>query len=101
MRIKRVASRVSKPSRVLYTEKPTGGCIQPPVGFVKNDAVDLVSAQKIAAVALFHRFVGVHEILAVGGGVARVRDELHGLGVAFTNRSKVPRSTLTDAKDPI
>ena len=38
-----------------------------------------LSAQKIAAVVLFHRFVGVHEILAVGGGVARVRDELHGL----------------------
>ena len=37
-----------------------------------------LSAQQIAAVALFHRLVGVHEVLAVGGGVARVRDELHG-----------------------
>ena len=25
---------------VLYTEKLTGGCIQPPVSFVKNDSVD-------------------------------------------------------------
>ena len=84
-------------------------------------------AQEVVA-ALFHRFVGVHEVLAIGGGVARVRDELHGLaeiglvvikggwGDAFTVspdqrsprsgvyqgcRPKVPRSTLSDAKDPI
>ena len=75
------------------------------------DSVDRL-AQEIVA-ALGHRFVGGHEVLAIGGGVARVRDELHGLaeiglvvikggwGDAFTIRSKVLRLTLSDTKDSI
>ena len=52
------------------------------------------SAQEIAAVVLFHRFVGVHEILAIGGGVARVRDELHGLAEIIST----DRRSLCEAK---
>ena len=35
-------------------------------------------AQEVVAALGTHSFGGISEILAVGGGVARVRDELHG-----------------------
>ena len=46
------------------------------MGF-QTDLLTALAEEVVAA--LFHRFVGVHEVLAIGGGVARVRDELHGL----------------------
>ena len=96
-----------------FTIKAQGAADVPrPALVAVSDRPPQELAEEVVA-ALFHRLVGVHEVLAVGGGVAVVRDELHGLaeiglvvvglgvGDAFTNRSKVPRLTLSDAKDPI
>ena len=83
--------------------KNAGAAKLPRSRFSISDSVDRL-AQEIVA-ALGHRFVGGHEVLAVGGGTcARVRDSLHGApaeiglvvikggwGDAFASRSKVPR----------
>ena len=52
------------------------------------------SAVILAAVVLFHRFVGVHFGPLVGYGVARVRDELHGLAEIIST----DRRSLCEAK---